>query len=88
MFNLTSEADEATEVIAELGSFVHPVTDIVSEVHQMADAAGDNGTFLEPGSFVHPVTDIVLEVHQTADAAGDNGTFQWNLVVLYIQSPI
>ena len=58
MFNLTSEADEATEVIAELGSFVHPVTDIVSEVHQMADAAGDNGMF------------------------------QWNLVVLYIQSPI
>ena len=35
-----------------LGSFVHPVTDIVSEVHQMADAAGDNGTSLELGSFV------------------------------------
>lgn len=44
MFNLTSETDEATEVIADLGNFVHPVSDmVVSDVHQTTTAAGDNG---------------------------------------------
>ena len=65
--------------------YVHPVTDIVSEVHQMADAAGDNGTSLELGSFVHPVTDIVSEVQQLRQAITVR---PWNLVVLYIQSLI
>ena len=46
MFNLTSETDEATEVIADLGNFVHPISDmVVSDVHQTATAAGDNGKF-------------------------------------------
>ena len=47
MFNLTSETDEATEVIADLGNFVHPISDmVVSDVHQTAAAAGDNGKLL------------------------------------------
>ena len=50
MFNLTSETDEATEVIADLGNFVHPISDmVVSDVHQTATAAGDNGKF--PSTF-------------------------------------
>ena len=43
MFNLTSETDEATEVITELGSFVHPVSDIISDIHQTTAVVGDNG---------------------------------------------
>ena len=50
-----------------------------------ADAAGDNGTFLELGSFVHPVTDVVSEDHQMRQAITVR---PWNLVVLYIQSLI